>query len=57
MAGPFDPNGTKLTTSQLNSLYQQLGPPGKLPATEPAGTPVPVQQYDLYRSLSQFISS
>jgi RND superfamily putative drug exporter len=57
VAGPFDPNGTKLTTSQLNSLYQELGPPGKLPATEPAGTPVPADQYDLYRSLSQFISS
>ena len=56
VAGPFDPNGTKLTTSQLNSLYQELGPPGKLPATEPAGTPVPSDQYDLYRSLSQFIS-
>jgi RND superfamily putative drug exporter len=57
VAGPFDPNGTKLTTSQLTSLYQELGPPGKLPATEPAGTPVPADQYDLYRSLSQFISS
>ena len=57
VAGPFDPNGTKLTTSQLSSLYQELGPPGKLPATEPAGTPVPAQQYDLYRSLTQFISS
>jgi RND superfamily putative drug exporter len=56
VAGPFDPNGTTLTTAQLTSLYQELGPPGKLPATEPAGTPVPAQQYDLYRSLSQFIS-
>jgi RND superfamily putative drug exporter len=56
VAGPFDPNGTKLTTSQLESLYQELGPPGKLPATEPAGTPVPADQYDLYRSLTQFIS-
>jgi RND superfamily putative drug exporter len=57
VTGPFDPNGTKLTTAQLNSLYQELGPPGKLPATEPAGTPVPSDQYDLYRSLAQFISS
>src|SRR3984957_5729796 len=56
VTGPFDPNGTKLTTAQLNSLYQELGPPGKLPATEPAGTPVPSDQYDLYRSLTQFIS-
>lgn len=56
VTGPFDPNGTKLTTAQLSSLYQELGPPGKLPATEPAGTPVPSGQYDLYRSLTQFIS-
>jgi RND superfamily putative drug exporter len=56
VTGPFDPNGTKLTTAQLSSLYQELGPPGKLPATEPAGTPVPSDQYDLYRSLTQFIS-
>ncbi len=56
VSGPFDPNGTTLTTSQLSSLYAQLGPPGKLPATEPAGTPVTAQQYALYRSLAQFIS-
>ncbi|HWG62769.1 MAG TPA: MMPL family transporter [Streptosporangiaceae bacterium] len=57
VSGPFNPNGTQLTPSQLQSLYAQLGPPGKLPATEPAGTPVPTQQYDLYRATAQFISS
>jgi RND superfamily putative drug exporter len=56
VTGPLDPNGTKLSTSQLESLYSQLGPPGKLPASEPAGTHVPAQQYALYRSLAQFIS-
>jgi RND superfamily putative drug exporter len=56
VTGPFNPNGTQLTTSQLSSLYAQLGPPGKLPATEPAGTPVPADQYTLYRSEAQFIS-
>jgi MMPL family len=56
VTGPFNPNGTKLTTTQLSSLYAQLCPPGKLPASEPAGTPVPPQQYDLYRSLAQFVS-
>ncbi len=56
VTGPFNPNGTQLTTSQLSSLYAQLGPPGKLPATEPAGTPVPPQQYALYRAEAQFIS-
>ena len=57
VTGPFDPNGTKLTPSQLSSLYSELGPPGKLPATEPAGTPVPADQYDLYRAEAQFISA
>jgi putative drug exporter of the RND superfamily len=56
VSGPFDPNGTKLSTSQLSSLYTQLGPPGKLPATEPADTPVPAQTYALYRAESQFVS-
>ncbi|HTT50625.1 MAG TPA: MMPL family transporter [Streptosporangiaceae bacterium] len=56
VTGPFDPNGTTLTPSQLSSLYTQLGPPGKLPATEPAGTPVPADQYELYRAEAQFIS-
>jgi RND superfamily putative drug exporter len=51
VTGPFDPNGTKLTPSQLSSLYSELGPPGKLPATEPAG------QYELYRAEAQFISA
>jgi putative drug exporter of the RND superfamily len=56
VTGPFDPNGTKLTPSQLSSLYAELGPPGKLPAAEPAGTPVPADQYELYRAEAQFIS-
>jgi len=57
VTGPFDPNGTKLTPSQLSSLYSELGPPGKLPAAEPAGTPVPADQYELYRAETQFISA
>jgi putative drug exporter of the RND superfamily len=56
VTGPLNPNGTKLSASQVSSLHAKLGPPGKLPATEPAGTGVPAQQYGLYRSLAQFIS-
>lgn len=56
VSGPFNPNGTAVSTQQLASLYAQLGPPGKLPATEPAGTPVPASQYQSYRATSQFIS-
>jgi putative drug exporter of the RND superfamily len=56
VTGPFNPNGQAVSPQQLSSLYSQLGPPGKLPATEPAGTPVPAQQYRAYRATSQFIS-
>ena len=54
--GLLNPNGTAVSTQQLQSLYQQLGPPGKLPATQPPGSPVPPQQYAAYRATSQFVS-
>jgi RND superfamily putative drug exporter len=57
VTGPFNPNGTAVTSQQLASLYAQLGPPGKLPAAEPAGSPVPPQQYQAYRATAQFISA
>ena len=56
VTGPFNPNGTAVTTQQLTSLYARLGPPGALPAAEPAGVPVPPQQYQAYRATAQFIS-
>jgi RND superfamily putative drug exporter len=56
VTGLFNANGTSTSPQQLTSLYQQLGPPGKLPATEPAGTGVSAQQYSAYRATSQFVS-
>jgi RND superfamily putative drug exporter len=56
VTGLFDANGTTISVQQLSSLYSELGPPGKLPATEPAGTPVPADQYNAYRATSQFVS-
>jgi putative drug exporter of the RND superfamily len=56
VTGLFDTNGTAVSTQQLSSLYAQLGPPGQLPATEPAGTDVSAQQYAAYRATSQFVS-
>ncbi len=56
VTGLFDANGTAVSIQQLNSLYAQLGPPGKLPATEPSGTGVSAQQYAAYRATSQFVS-
>ncbi|HEY6280129.1 MAG TPA: MMPL family transporter [Streptosporangiaceae bacterium] len=57
VTGPFNPNGTQISPQQLASLHAQLGPPAKLPATEPPGTPVSPQLYGLYRAMSQFISA
>jgi len=54
--GLLNPNGTAVSTQQLESLYQQLGPPGKLPATQPANSPVPPDQYAAYRATTQFVS-
>ncbi|MER5968291.1 MMPL family transporter [Streptomyces sp. NPDC002055] len=54
--GLFNPNGKALSVQQLSTLYSELGPPGKLPATPPAGTPVSPDQYAAYRALSQFVS-
>src|SRR5215468_4243005 len=54
--GLLNPNGTAVSTQQLEGLYQELGPPGKLPATQPANSPVSPQQYAAYRATAQFVS-
>ena len=54
--GLLNPNGTAASTQQLESLYRQLGPPSKLPATQPPNSPVPPQQYAAYRATTQFVS-
>jgi putative drug exporter of the RND superfamily len=55
--GMIDPNGTAISAQTLSSLFQQLGPPEKLPATPPPNSPVPPQEYQLYRSTAQFVSA
>ena len=54
--GLLNPNGTAVSTQQLESLYKELGPPSKLPATQPANSPVTPQQYAAYRATTQFVS-
>jgi putative drug exporter of the RND superfamily len=54
--GLLDPNGTPVSTQQLEGLYSQLGPPSKLPATQPPNSPVTPQQYAAYRATTQFVS-
>jgi putative drug exporter of the RND superfamily len=54
--GLLNPNGTAVSTQQLEGLYKELGPPGKLPATQPPNSPVSPQQYAAYRATTQFVS-
>ena len=56
VAGPLNPNGTPLSADDLASLHSRLGPAQTLPATPPAGTPVPPTVYQAYRATAQFIS-
>jgi RND superfamily putative drug exporter len=56
LAGPLNPNGTVLTTSQFARLYNLLGPPQRLPVIPPAGLRVPPAAYNAYRSSGQFVS-
>ncbi|HUA94023.1 MAG TPA: efflux RND transporter permease subunit, partial [Acidimicrobiales bacterium] len=61
LAGPLDPNGTKLTPTQLATLHRELGAsPQELAATAPvppAGSTVPPSLYDAYVAAARFISS
>jgi putative drug exporter of the RND superfamily len=61
LAGPLDPNGTKLTPTQLAQLHRELGAsPQQLAATAPvppAGSTVSPSFYDAYVAAARFISS
>jgi RND superfamily putative drug exporter len=57
LAGPLNPNGTVLTTKQLQALYKKLGPPQKLPAREPASAGFSPAVYNAYRVDALFISA
>lgn len=56
LAGPLNPNGTQLTTAQLQALDKKLGPPQKLPPRPPPGIGVSPAVYNAYRVDSLFIS-
>jgi RND superfamily putative drug exporter len=56
VTGLLNPNGTAVSTQQLENMYSELGPPGTLPATQAPGSPVSPQQYASYRATAQFVS-
>ncbi len=57
LAGPLDPNGAMLTPAQLTQLHARLGPPQRLPVTEPQGLSLPPAIYNAYRASAQFVSA
>jgi putative drug exporter of the RND superfamily len=57
IAGPLDPNGTTIPPAEFSRLHALLGPPQRLPVTEPAGLRVPPNEYNAYRASAQFVSA
>lgn len=57
ITGPLNPNGNKLSPSQLLTLYNKLGSPNSLPLSLPANPVVPIKVYDAYKSLVNYISA
>jgi putative drug exporter of the RND superfamily len=59
IAGPLNPNGTTLTPTDLERLYAGLGPPQRLPVTEPPflRARLPVSVYNAYRASAVFLSA
>jgi RND superfamily putative drug exporter len=59
VAGPLDPNGTRLTPAQLAALHDRLaplGPAASLPPVPPPGTGVAAADYQAYRATAQFVT-
>jgi putative drug exporter of the RND superfamily len=63
VTGPTNPNGAPLGAARYQQLHNQLaavvplGDPRKLPAVKPAGLAMSQLEYQLYRSLANYISS
>jgi len=56
VTGPLNPTGATITPAQFTALHAQLGPPGALPPTPPAGSTVPVGVYQAYRATANLVS-
>ncbi|HET9719353.1 MAG TPA: MMPL family transporter, partial [Solirubrobacteraceae bacterium] len=57
LAGPLDPNGTRLTPALFATLHHHLGPPQRLPVLEPAALRLPRALYNAYRSTGSLVSA
>jgi RND superfamily putative drug exporter len=57
VAGPLNPTGATLTPAVYAHLHATLGPAQALPPAPPAGSKVPLTEYEVYRTTSNFISA
>jgi RND superfamily putative drug exporter len=57
LSGPLNPNGTTLPPAEFTRLHALLGPPQRLPVSEPAGVHVPPALYNAYRATSVYVSA
>ncbi len=59
VTGPFDANGTALTTTQYAALHAAYGPPrGLAPAAVPAAlSPARLRAYESYRASGSYVSA
>ncbi len=59
LIAPLDPNGTRIAPAELTRLHRILGPPGAVPAAQPAHGPaaaLPPALYQAYRAAAQVIA-
>ena len=57
ISGPLNPNGTTLAPAELARLHALLGPPQRLPVSEPGALKLPAGTYNAYRASAAFVSS
>jgi len=57
LAGPLNPNGSRLTPSELQSLHAELGPAQSLDRVQQPGSTVPAAIYSAYVATGHFLSA
>jgi RND superfamily putative drug exporter len=56
VTGPLNPTGAEIPPATYTALHSSLGPAQALPVTPPAGSKVPLGEYQAYRATSNFVS-
>lgn len=56
ISGPINAGGIPLSAQTISVLHKELGSPNLLAEIPPANIRIPVQEYQAYRSIAQYIS-